>query len=658
MQRRISLAVFVALLFVSIQVLGCGGGSSKKTLSISGSLPSTGTVNAAYSGTLTASGGVAPYTWTVTGLPTGVTPAASTTATETVMGTPTTAATSTVMVGLSDSTGLTASQTFTVVISTTTTVACTARGNEAALTASAPFAFLVKGVDGSPNPFAVAGSFTPNGDGTIKAAAADYNGFTTGFEELSVNLAASSYSFGSDNRGCLSLAVSAVQTAVKPSRRAGLAPEFKKAPTRLKRKATAKTTAVVSAPATITFSFVLGENTGSGFQSGRIIEFDATATSGSFSAGMMHVQKPSAFNLASLQSNYAFGTDGWDPVFNRIAFAGTFVNTSGTLSGGVADYNDVGLVPPVSGELDGGNGTLNATIDASTGRGTGSISVPVAQGTLAFDFTFYVVNGSDFYVISTDLPSDLSSSGLVTGQALATKASFTPGSLNGYYLLAGLGFDATAIVDLGAGNVAEIGNFQASTGGAIVGGNIYVNDAGSFATQPISGGTYVTQTSGRTTITATGSGAPIGYLTGPGSDENVIGFFVGTDSFTTSGAGYLQTTATPNYSPSFLSSPFVMASDEDVDGGNGGVDGAFTFDGVGKYTAVTDIAFLGFTPAPGQATSGTFTINTDGSGTLTFLGGSLTFLTNGTQVFAIDQTGSQGAAIDPLLYVFTIENQD
>ena len=667
MKRVLSAAVSICALCV---LSACNGGSSnsgggtEKTLSISGTLPSTGSVGAAYTGTLNAVGGVAPYTWTVTGMPAGVTPAASTTATETVMGTPGTASTYTVSVSLSDSSGLSASQTFMVVISPmiTALVPCTARGNESVLTASAPFAFLVKGYDGSGSPIAIAGSFTPNGDGTIKAGAADYTGFSTGHVQLSVNLAMSSYAFGSDNRGCLTLSVSAVQAAAQNARKAGVAPQFKKISGRKERTEAA----LATPPLFITFSFVLGDKTGSGFQSGRIIEFDETATGVSDTAGKMHVQTPADFTLASFQSNYALGVDGWDPKVNRIALAGTFLNASGALSGGVADYNDQGLEPAVSGELDGGNGTINATIDGSTGRGTGSISVPMGGNTfLAFNFSFYIVNGSDFYILSTDPPTAVTdSSGLLSGQALATKASFTPGSLNGFYLLAGLGFDINAFVyGYGGGNVAEIGNFQASSAGAIIGGKIYLNDVGDFGIQAISSGTYVTQTSGRTTITATGSGGPVCYLTGPSSDENIISFFVGTDSFATSGAGYLQTTAAPNFSATTLNSSFTMSSDEDLDGPDGAIDGVFTFDGVSKYSAVIDDnAFFGVgQQTPGQTMAGTFTVNTDGSGILSFpeglthqgLSASWAFLTNGTQIFAIDNaTGS-----DPLLYIFTIEEQ-
>ena len=73
MQRRHSSIFVLGLVVLGIQIAGCGGSKKHNTgLTISGTLAGTGTVGTAYSGTLTASGGTAPYTWTVTGLPAGV----------------------------------------------------------------------------------------------------------------------------------------------------------------------------------------------------------------------------------------------------------------------------------------------------------------------------------------------------------------------------------------------------------------------------------------------------------------------------------------------------------------------------------------------------------------------------------------------------------
>ena len=71
-----------ALFFVAATLVGCGGGS--KPITISGTLPATGTVGVAYSGSLTAAGGNGDYTWSVTGLPAGVTSSNTTSATVTI----------------------------------------------------------------------------------------------------------------------------------------------------------------------------------------------------------------------------------------------------------------------------------------------------------------------------------------------------------------------------------------------------------------------------------------------------------------------------------------------------------------------------------------------------------------------------------------------
>jgi hypothetical protein len=651
---------FLALLILTVQPLGCGGGGGGSeilppvpapipALTVSTVTLPPATVNISYSATLVAQGGKLPYTWAESSggaLPPGM----SLSSAGVVSGTPMEMGSyGPFLFKVTDSAGTSASSpSLTLTIGGTGVAVCAPRGNESALNATTPFAFLVKGLDSNKALVAIAGSFTPDGNGQITASSVDYTGFSTGHKQLSVDLAASAYSLGSDSRGCLALTISPVPgPTLQPqqvSARGKRIPNESELP-----------------PATIAFSFVLGEQTDKGFQSGRIIQFDQTATGGGVSAGMMHVQTPSAFNLAALQPTYAFGVDGWDPLLRRLAIAGRFVNDSGSLSGGVGDVNDQGFVPPASGEVDNGSGILNSVIDQSTGRGTGFFSLPFgANSSVGLGFAFYVVNGSDFYMVSTDPPTDpVDANGLLSGQALATKGSFTPGSLKGSYLVAGLGFDASSFAGNDDGNVAEIGDVQVTTAGDVVGGNIYTNHTGSFASRAISSGTYVTQASGRTTIAAKGLGAPVVYLTGPSSDENIVGFFVGTDSFTTSGAVYSQTAVAPNFSAAALNSTFAMGSQEDVDGEGGSLDGVFTFDGVEKYSAVTDVASAKSAPTPGGSATGVFTVNADGSGILTFDGTSMTwlFLTNGTQIFAINKTGTGGGQIDPLLYVFTAKTR-
>ncbi|MFI7603424.1 beta strand repeat-containing protein, partial [Actinoplanes sp. NPDC049681] len=90
-----------------------------------------GTVGQATSLTLTASGGASPYTWTVTGLPAGLTA----TTDGTISGTPTTAATSTVSATVKDSFGRSLNRTFSWVVAVGPTVNAPATQNSTTGTA-------------------------------------------------------------------------------------------------------------------------------------------------------------------------------------------------------------------------------------------------------------------------------------------------------------------------------------------------------------------------------------------------------------------------------------------------------------------------------------------------------------------------------------------
>lgn len=104
---------------------GSGGGTGSITVASPGS--KTGTVGTAISSfSVTASGGTAPYTYTATGLPAGVSISSS----GTVSGTPTTAATYNPTVTATDSTGKTGSVSFTFTISGSGGGGTTCSGNK------------------------------------------------------------------------------------------------------------------------------------------------------------------------------------------------------------------------------------------------------------------------------------------------------------------------------------------------------------------------------------------------------------------------------------------------------------------------------------------------------------------------------------------------
>jgi hypothetical protein len=599
-----------------------------------------GMVNSPYSVTLAASGGTPPYTWTETSgavLPPGI---ANITSAGLIAGTPSTAGTyGPYVFTVTDSTHATAAPaSLTLTISSPVVASCTPLGNEAALTPTTPYAFLVTGTDGSGNPIDIAGSFTPNGSGGITNATVDYNGMSNGPEQLQVDLGASSYSFGSSTLGCLSLAFSGPVAGAVSAKRSGVTPHFAHGAAVRAKNGIARA-AAASAVSSVQFTFSLSGFDGTLYHTGRIIESDNTG-GGTNASGFIHVQVPSAFSLTSLQPNFAFGVDGWTAEstgYFRTAIAGTFTNSSGALSAGSADLN-AGGTP--SGELTGGNGTLNSAIDATTGRGTGTYTIPTSGGNLTFDFAFYILNESDFILLSTDSPITAGSASLLSGRALASSATHAAGALNGYYLLTSQGIEVSGG---NIGNLAEIGTLNATGAGAIPTAILYINDAGTYSNTPYSNGSYTVEAaSGRVSVNGLTATPPVVYLTAasPTSDE-IAGFLVGSDSAASSGVVVRQSTSAPAYVLSNITGNYAASTQEDVDGLNGASLVAFSFTGTGQSVATQKTTGA----VPNLPSLGWIAISSDGSGRLN--GGNFPLVTNGAVIFAIPDSG------DPLIYVFT-----
>jgi hypothetical protein len=104
MLRRNGFLFFIGLLLI-IPIVNCGGSSPKSLPVISGTLPN-GSVGVLYSGVLTVTGGVGPFTWSIMGLPTTLTfPPMDNGNTVTISGTPLAAATISGTATVTDSKG-------------------------------------------------------------------------------------------------------------------------------------------------------------------------------------------------------------------------------------------------------------------------------------------------------------------------------------------------------------------------------------------------------------------------------------------------------------------------------------------------------------------------------------------------------------------------
>jgi hypothetical protein len=167
------------------------------------SLPNA-TVGAAYSASLDASGGTPPYTWTVASgstLPGWLTVTGSNTNWN-LTGTPTAAGTANFSLTATDSSS--PKQSKTVALSITIVAPATACGTGNEKIFKGQYAFTLSGFNSSGFQAAI-GSFTADGSGHITAGYVDANGVSPGVQSNSITAGGSSYSVGSDGRGCATI---------------------------------------------------------------------------------------------------------------------------------------------------------------------------------------------------------------------------------------------------------------------------------------------------------------------------------------------------------------------------------------------------------------------------------------------------------------------
>jgi hypothetical protein len=542
----------------------------------------------------------------------------------------------------------TGSQAFSGTVGGTTTTACGApasgalpvRGNESSLTA--PFAYVLAGADSNDNPIAWAGSFTPNGSGGITAA--DIDVVTSSVAEgFAVNLSGSSYSFGSDGRGCLYLAFTGPNPAAKTSgSHAGNAAIPRG---RGKSKPTANVAEALPSLASATFSFSVSAP----YETGRIQEFDF-ATSGMQAAGQMHQQTPADFALSKLNAHFVLGVTGFfidatQATFLRTAMGASVTNTAGTITSPSADLNVDGTV---SGQLSGGSGSFGTTVSSSTGRGTGSYTIPYGSGTVSFDFAYYVINNGDIFAITTDQP--VTNNFVLSGRALSSSTSVS--GLQGYYLAALSGLDASGSNEDFGDNVVSVATLQASSSGSITNATVYTNDSGTYGSKTYASATYVLDpTTGRATITNVTETPPVAYLTDTVTDDDIAGFLVGTDANASGGFLLLQGTSTPAFSTSSLSGGYIFGTSEDVTGITGSQVGQYDFTS-GTFTGKIDTVVASDPSSslhPDQAAAGSVTVNADGSGN--FGGANIQIVTNGGVILGIDSS----TTTQPMLYIWVAQ---
>jgi hypothetical protein len=373
-------------------------------LTFTGTLPSA-TVNVPYSQTLTAQGGLAPYTYAITAgaLPPGITLDPTT---GVISGTPTVVGASSFTDTATDSE--TPKQTASLPLILQVLYPTTPNDSEL----DGPYAYLFQGYDDVvagvlAYQTATVGSFTADGLGGISAGELDANHQSsnpTGATVSSSNFLGT-YTIGTDNRGSLTI------TALKADGTTGATTTYAiavKAPV---------------SPATITVE-------------GSLIESDDNQIVGTKGSGTFLAQTPAAYT-AGLTGSYAFGVSGDTPclpsctigiIAGPAATVGQFTtNGAGALTGGTSDTNIA--------TTNIANSPLSGTYSTADTNGRLELSMTTADLTgIAYptDFAVYLVNANQAFILSTDKHSAYI---LLAGSAqLQTVANFGDAPINGPFI--------------------------------------------------------------------------------------------------------------------------------------------------------------------------------------------------------------------------------
>ena len=330
-------------------------------------------------------------------------------------------------------------------------------GSEATLMGQ--YAFLLQSGNGT-GVLNIVGSFRADGTGRITGGVADVS--LPPMPPLTIQANASSYSLGSDHRGCLTLATS--DGMIK------------------------------------TFRIAIGGVAGGIATNGRITEFDDASGTGLRAEGILRKQDPSSFTTNSIEGNYVFGSVGVQQSLSRVVDVGVFSALTGLARSGQLDVNRAGTVnPPV--DIVGGNINVEAS-----GRGTIGFSASticdICGGTDGFGMVLQMISSEEMLFIST--PGQFP---LLAGQIFKQSSnSLDNSSLN-----------ATSVVQLIGFKPGNPGP-DASVGVAIPDGSggitvvLDTNSAGTFAPLQSMNGSYVVSSNGRVTTSGLGNVSAILYL--------------------------------------------------------------------------------------------------------------------------------------------------
>jgi hypothetical protein len=532
-----------------------------------------------YSGSLNATGGLPPYTWSVTAgqLPAGLTLTTQNNSSGSITGTPVLAGASNFTVAVTDSEipAVTKTAPFSITITANTN----SMSNNALL--QGPYAFLFTGFD-TDGSVLITGQITADGKGNITAGSEDANrksGIVVGATITGT------YSIGSDGRGTMELI----------------------------------STFANQAPLTEDYHLVLNSAGGGSFFEDNSTK---TSTDGSFHThgeGTFKPQLGTGFSNTDFAGHYAFLFSGQDASGKPAALGGVVVanGSSNTLLPGTGDFNDAGTLSSAA--------SLTGTFGGISGnQGTAALTFPLANGQTTLNFVFVFVSATDLYFVECDSTS-------TTG--ICAPGTPALNRLGGEMILQnpGVVFNSTALqgTSVASGITANssgnsdvfVGLLTATTcDGSTPVGLSYDENSGGTVTSSSFSGTCTVGLSGNGRAVFTGLGSSPGdthlastYLTGTGT-----GFLLGSDAAVTTGL-LEQQSGGPSFSNASVNGSYALSAPFVVEAQMKNVIGQVTSNGSGNLSGVVDEIDPPATSAPNldQPFSATFlTLAASGRGTL------------------------------------------
>ncbi len=528
--------------------------------SVTPPLPSAD-VAVAYTGTLKASGGVQPYTWSIVSgqLPSGLHLDAATGA---INGTPLLATTANFSVEVMDSnSNVSAPQALTL-----TVAAGTANTN---ILFNGPYSFLFHGFDTTSGNVIIAGNFNADGSGNITGGQLDSNrtGGTLGI--FTGSTFTGTYAIGNDGRGSMQLTVTNSKGAIA------------------------------------VFNYLLALNSDSSIAMiQNVIQGDTLGTPQTHGAGTIKPVIGGTLTAANFSGNYVLELDGQDAANKPEVIVGVgHADGSSQLSPGAIDINDAGSYTP--------NLALSGNFAVSSTNNKGVLDLTFQLPNTAqvqLQYTFYFVSSSDIFLIAVD-PTDNTHPRLAGELFLQDPmASFGSGALSANSVATGTGLDganSSVFAGLLTGNGVSAASltFDQNDGGTVTTGSA----SGSFTADPTSNGRFA--------FSGLSSRIAAAYLTAPNQ-----GILIGSDAAVTYGRLDAQTIVPPFNSAS-IEGGYTLSASATLDTATVNFLGQWLSpNGTGSITGLLDEVDNDGTAHTGLSLAGSsyaITNTTTGRGTLT-----------------------------------------